>query len=102
MVLAVVIAWLAVVLAASGWVGLRGWRLWRVARAAQSEVESHMLQSQLEQLPERLAELERRQQRLTEVLARLQASIAEFAVLWRALRIVTGQVAGVRSFFTTK
>lgn len=102
MVLAVIIAWLVVVLGTSAWVGLRGWRLWVLARTAQSDVQQHVMQAQLKQLPDRLAELERRQQQLAEVMARLQTSIAEFAVLWRAFSMVTGQVRGARSFFTTK
>jgi hypothetical protein len=102
MVLAVIIAWLVVVLGTSAWVSLRGWRLWVLARAAQSSVEQHAMQAQLKQLPDRLAELERRQQQLAEVMARLQTSIAEFAVLWRAFSTVSGQLRGARSFFTSK
>lgn len=102
MVLALIIAWLVVVLGTTAWVGLRGWRLWVAAKAAQSHVQQHMLHARLDQLPERLAELERRQQKLSEVMARLQVSIAEFTVLWRAFSLVTGQVGGVRSFFTSK
>jgi hypothetical protein len=102
MVLALIIAWLVVVLGTSAWVGLRGRRLWVLARTAQSDVEKHVMQAQLKELPDRLAELERRQQQLAEVMARLQTSIAEFAVLWRAFSMVSGQVRGARSFFTTK
>jgi hypothetical protein len=102
MVVAVIIAWLVVVLGVSAWVGLRGRRLWVLARAAQTDVEQRVMQAQLKQLPDRLAELERRQQQLAEVLARLQTAIAEFAVLWRAFSVVSGQVRGARSFFTTK
>jgi hypothetical protein len=102
MVLALIIAWLVVVLGTSAWVGLRGRRLWVLARAAQSDVEHHVMQARLKELPDRLAELERRQQQLAEVMARLQTSIAEFVVLWRAFSTVSDQVRGARSFFTTK
>jgi hypothetical protein len=102
MVLALIIAWLVVVLGTSAWVGLRGRHLWVLARTAQSDVEQHVMQAQLKELPDRLAELERRQQQLAEVMARLQTSIAEFAVLWQAFSTVSGQVRGARSFFTTK
>jgi hypothetical protein len=97
-----VIAWLVVVAAASVWAGMRGYRLMRVARAAQAEVEQHLIHSRLELLPERLAELERRQHELQEVLARLQRAVAEFMVLWSALAAVRGQVSTARSFFTSK
>ena len=102
MLLAVIIAWLLVVLFAIGWVALRGWRLWKTARAAQSDVERHMLNAGLAQLPERMAELEQRQARLAEAMSRLQTSVAEFRVLWLALTAVTGRFTAARGFFTTK
>jgi hypothetical protein len=94
MLLAVIIAWLVVVLFAVGWVALRGWRLWKAARSAQSDVERHMLNAGLAQLPERMAELE--------AMSRLQTSVAEFRVLWLALTAVTGRFTAARGFFTTK
>ena len=102
MLWALVIAWLVVVAAVSLWAGLRGYRLMRVANAAQAEVEQHIIHSRLDLLPERLAELERRQHELQQVLARLQRSVAEFMVLWSALSAVRGQVATARGFFTSK
>jgi hypothetical protein len=102
MLLAVIIAWLLVVLFAVGWVALRGWRLWKTAQAAQSDVERHMLNAGLAQLPERIAELEQRQARLAEAMSRLQTSVAEFRVLWLALTAVTGRLTAARGFFTTK
>ena len=98
--LLLIIAWLVVVLGLTAWVGLRGWRLWKAARAAQVEVESRLKDAGLEQLPGRIEELERRQQRLAESLERLQRSAAEFAVLWNAASGVRRQVMGVRGLFT--
>ena len=102
MLWALVIAWLAVVATATAWAGVRGYRLMRVAKAAQTQVEQHMIHSRLDLLPERLAELERRQHELQEVLARLQRAVAEFMVLWSALGVVRGQVATARGFFSSK
>jgi hypothetical protein len=102
MLLALIIAWLAVVLFGGCWAALRGWRFWKTARAAQSDIESHMLQAELAQLPDRMAELERQQARLAEAMSRLQASVAEFRVLWLALTAVTGRFTSARGFFTTK
>jgi uncharacterized coiled-coil protein SlyX len=99
LLLFLIIAWLALVLGMSIWVGLRGRRLYVLARETQTTVER---QSRLEELPERIAELERRQQALNEALVRLQASIAEFSVLWARFNEVRAQVMGARSFFTTK
>ncbi|MDX6519981.1 MAG: hypothetical protein QOF08_586 [Gaiellales bacterium] len=102
MLLALIIAWLVIVLLAICWAALRGWRLWKTARAAQSSVERHILHAELAQLPERMAELEQRQARLAAAMSRLQASVAEFRVLWLALTTVTGRLTTVRGFFTTK
>jgi exonuclease VII small subunit len=88
------------VLPISIWVGLRGRRLWKAARAAQRSVESHLKDARLQELPGRVAELERSQVRLSEALERLQRSAAEFAVLWNAIGGVRRQVTGVRGFFT--
>jgi len=100
--LAVIIAWLVVVLATTVWTALRGRRLWVTARTAQSDVERHIEATGLDQLPERMAELEQRQARLAEALARLQASLAEFRVLWNALSTVGGRFTSARAFFTSK
>ena len=102
MLLILVIAWLVVVATAAIWAGLRGRRFKAVAQAAQADVESHIMHAKLDQLPARLAELERSQHQLQEVLARLQRSVAEFMVLWEALSAVRGQVSGARRFFTSK
>jgi hypothetical protein len=102
MVLWVVIAWLVVVLCTSAWVALRGRRLWVTVRTAQRGVEQHVMQERLRELPDRLAELERRQAHLAEAIARLQMSVAEFMVIWRAFGGVIGQARSVRRFFTTK
>ncbi|MDX6544413.1 MAG: hypothetical protein QOG02_187, partial [Gaiellales bacterium] len=51
MLLALIIAWLVIVLLAICWAALRGWRLWKTARAAQSSVERHILHAELAQLP---------------------------------------------------
>jgi hypothetical protein len=100
--LALIILWLVVVVATSVWVGLRGRRLVVSARAAQAEVDRYMGASQLDLLPAKLEELQRRQHVLKEALARLQASIAEFMVLYRSLDAVRRQLTSARSFFTTK
>jgi uncharacterized protein HemX len=100
--LILIILWLALVLGLSVWVGLRGRRLFVLARTAQTTVERQLAASRLEELPDRIAELEHKQQVLNEALARLQASIAEFMVLWRRFNEVRTQVTGIRSFFTTK
>jgi chromosome segregation ATPase len=97
-----IVLWLVVVLAASVWAGLRGRRFLVTARAAQSDVQRHIVNAELEQLPERLAELEARQERLAEAVARLQASIAEFRVLWQALTSASGRLTSARTFFTSK
>ena len=102
MLLALIILWLVVVVATSVWVALRGRRLVVSARAAQAEVDRCMEASQLELLPAKLEELQRRQHVLKEALARLQASIAEFMVLYRSLDAVRRQLTCARSFFTTK
>jgi disulfide bond formation protein DsbB len=102
MVLWVVIAWLVVVLCTSAWVALRGRRLWVAVRSAQQGVQHHVVHARLQELPDRLAELEQHQARLAEVLARLQVSVAEFTVIWRAFGAVAGQARSARSFFTTK
>ena len=102
MLLALIILWLVVVVATSVWVGLRGRRLVVSARAAQAEVDRYMEASQLDLLPAKLEELQRRQHVLKEALARLQASIAEFMVLYRSLDAVRRQLTSARSFFTTK
>ena len=102
MLLALIILWLVVVVATSFWVGLRGRRLVVSARAAQAEVDRYMAASQLDLLPAKLEELQRRQHVLKEALARLQASIAEFMVLYRSLDAVRRQLTSARSFFTTK
>jgi hypothetical protein len=94
-----VIIWLVIVLALGTWVGVRGWRLWKAARAAQQDVETRLEASKLDELPGRIEELERRQQVLTESLDRLQRSAAEFAVLWNAAAGVRRQVMAVRGFF---
>jgi uncharacterized membrane protein len=99
--LALIILWLVVVVATSVWVGLRGRRLVVSARAAQAEVDRYMEASQLDLLPAKLEELQRRQHVLKEALARLQASIAEFMVLYRSLDAVRRQLTSAR-FFTTK
>jgi len=100
--LSVIIAWLVVVLATSVWVALRGRRLWVTARAAQSDVERHTEATGLDQLPERMAELEQRQAQLAEALARLQASLAEFRLLWNELASAGRVFARTRAFFTGK
>ena len=97
-----IIAWLVVVLATTVWAALRGRRLWVTARTAQAEVERHIEATGLDQLPERMAELEQRQARLAEAVARLQASVAEFRVLLNALTTVTGRLTSARAFFTSK
>ncbi len=61
MLLALIILWLVVVVATSVWVGLRGRRLAVSARAAQAEVDRCMEASQLDLLPAKLEELQRRQ-----------------------------------------
>ena len=102
MLLAVIIAWLVVVLATTLWTALRGRRLWVTARTAQADVERHIEATALDQLPERMAELEQRQARLAEAVARLQASVAEFRVLLNALTTVAGRLTSARAFFTSK
>ena len=102
MLLALIILWLVVVVATSVWVGLRGRRLAVSARAAQAEVDRYMQASRLDLLPAKLEELQRRQHVLKEALARLQASIAEFMVLYHSLDGVRRQLTSARSFFTTK
>ena len=102
MLLALIILWLVVVVATSVWVGLRGRRLVVSARAAQAEVDRYMEASQLDLLPAKLEELQRRQHVLKEALARLQASIAEFMVLYHSLDAVRRQLTSARSFFTSK
>ncbi len=99
---ALLIAWLVTVLGTSVWVALRGRRLYVVARTAQEGIEQHVIHSGLQELPMRMAELERRQAQLAEALAALQAAVAEFMVIWRAFSSVTSQVRAVRSFFTVK
>jgi hypothetical protein len=94
------IVWLVLLLALGAWAGLRGWRLWKAARAAQTEVETRLEASKLEELPGRIEELEQRQQVLAESLERLQRSVAEFAVLWNAASGVRRQVVDLRGFFT--
>jgi hypothetical protein len=100
--LALIILWLVVVVATSVWAGLRGRRLVVSARAAQAEVDRYMEASRLDLLPAKLEELQRRQHVLKEALARLQASIAEFMVLYHSLDAVRRQLTTARSFFTTK
>jgi len=100
--LALIILWLLVIVATSVWVGLRGRRLVLSAKAAQAEVDRYMEASQLDLLPAKLEELRQRQHVLKEALARLQASIAEFMVLYRSLDGVRRQLTSARSFFTTK
>jgi hypothetical protein len=100
--LALIILWLVVVLATSVWVGLRGRGLAVSARAAQAEVDRCMEASQLDLLPAKLEELQRRQHVLKEALARLQVSIAEFMVLYHSLDAVRRQLTSARSFFTSK
>jgi uncharacterized membrane protein YccC len=100
--LAVIIAWLAVVLVVTLWAALRGWRLWKTARSAQREVERQLENAGLERLPERMAELEHRQALLAEALDRLQISLAELRVLVKALTTVGGRLSAARAFFTTK
>ncbi len=102
MLLAVIAAWLVVVLTATAWTALHGRRLWVTARAAQSDVERHVVNAGLAQLPERMAELERRQAKLAEAMTRLQASVAEFRVLWDAIAAVAGLLTGTRALFTSK
>lgn len=102
LLLILIIAWLALVLGMSIWAGLRGRRLYVLARETQTTVERQLAESRLEELPERIAELERRQQALNEALVRLQASIAEFSVLWARFTEVRNQVMGARTFFTSK
>ena len=100
-VLGLVIAWLLAVVGTAVWVGIRGRRLYVVTRTAQAGF-AQFDRTALEQLPECLEELERSQARLAEAIAGLQAAVAEFMVLWRAFSSVTGQLQGIRSFFTTK
>ena len=102
MLLALIILWLVVVVATSVWVGLRGRRLAVSAKAAQAEVDRYMAASQLDLLPAKLEELQRRQHVLKEALARLQVSIAEFMVLYRSLDAVRRPLTSARNFFTTK
>ena len=102
MLLALITLWLVVIVATSVWVGLRGRRLAVSAKVAQAEVDRYMEASQLDLLPAKLEELQRRQHVLKEALARLQVSIAEFMVLYRSLDAVRRQLTSARSFFTTK
>ena len=102
LLLILIIAWLVLVLGMSIWVALRGRKLYVLARETQTTMERQLAESRLEELPGRIAELERRQQALNEALVRLQASIAEFSVLWARFNEVRVQVMGARSFFTTK
>jgi hypothetical protein len=97
--LLLLIVWLVIVLGLGTWVGVRGWRLWKAARAAQQDVETRLEASKLDELPGRIEELERRQQVLAESLDRLQRSAAEFAVLWNAAAGVRRQVMAVRGLF---
>jgi hypothetical protein len=99
---ALVLAWLIVVIGTSTWVGIRGRRLYAVVRTAQDGIEHHLVHGKVQELPERLAELERAQARLSEALASLQAAVAEFMVIWHAFGSVAGQFRAVRAFFTTK
>ena len=100
MLLLLVIVWLVVVLVLAAWVGTRGWRLWKLARATQGEVDQRLAGARLQELPGRIAELERKQQLLTEALERLRRSTAEFMVLWSAVSGVRRQVGDARGFFT--
>ena len=99
---ALLIAWLIAVVGTSIWVGLRGRRLYAVARTTQAGIDEHLANSRLQELPERLTELERSQARLAEALAALQAAVAEFLVIWRAFSSVTGPLRTLRAFLTTK
>ncbi|HET6848829.1 MAG TPA: hypothetical protein VFH74_08215 [Gaiellales bacterium] len=102
MVRVLLIAWLVTVIGTSVWVGLRGRRLYALARTTQEGIDRHLAESRLQELPERLAELERSQARLAEALTALQAAVAEFLVIWRAFSSVTGPLRTLRAFLTTK
>ena len=99
--LALLIAWLIAVVGTSVWVAIRGRRLYAVARTAQAGFEQFD-RTGLQQLPERLAELERSQARLADAIAGLQAAVAEFMVLWNAFGAATKPLRAVRTFFSTK
>src|SRR4051812_1175581 len=99
---ALLIAWLIIVVGTSGWAALRGRRLYAVARTAQAGIDEHMAASRVQELPERLTELERSQARLAEALVSLQAAVAEFMVIWAAFSSATTPLRRARAFFTTK
>ena len=99
---ALLIAWLVAVIGTSVWVGLRGRRLYAIARSTQEGIDQRLSSSRLGDLPERMAELERSQARLAEAIAGLQAAVAEFTVIWGAFRSVTGPLRTLRAFLTTK
>jgi hypothetical protein len=99
---ALLIAWLILVLGTSAWVAVRGRRLYVVARTTQAGIDQHLAASRVQELPERLTELERSQVRLAEALESLRAAVAEFMVIWTAFTSVTGPLRAARAFFTTK
>jgi hypothetical protein len=99
---ALLIVWLIAVIGTSVWVGLRGRRLYVIARSTQEGIDQRLASSRLGELPERLTELERSQARLAEAIAGLQAAVAEFMVIWGAFTSVTGPLRALRTFLTTK
>jgi type VI protein secretion system component VasK len=99
MILALVIVWLVVIGATAVWVGLKGWRLYKLTRRVQAEIEHHVIQANLHQLPSRLDELKQRQERMNEALDRLRRSVAELRVLLDAFADVRGRLPGASSMF---
>jgi chromosome segregation ATPase len=99
MIVALAIVWLVVVLGVTLWVALRGWRLYKLTRRVQAEIEHHVIQAKLNQLPGRLEELKQRQERMNEALDRLRRSVAELRVLLDAFADVRGRLTGARSMF---
>jgi len=99
---ALLIVWLIAVVGTSVWAGVRGRRLYVIARTTQEGIDRQLASSRLEELPERLTELERSQARLAEAIVALQAAVAEFMVICRAFGTVTGPLRTLRTFLTTK
>jgi chromosome segregation ATPase len=97
--LGLVIAWLVVVGGATVWVALRGRRLYKLGRHVQAEIEHHVFQAKLQQLPAKLEELKERQEHMNEALDRLRRSVAELRVLLDAIADVRGRLTGMTSMF---
>jgi hypothetical protein len=86
--LVTIIVWAVALVGATAFTVLRGWRLYRKARAIQREVERRIPSERVDEINRRLARLQEQQAELELAVARMQRSLARLGfVMGNAQRL---------------